>query len=209
MFSPPLKDQMFTGIVEEVGEVKALVKTPVGMRLEIGAHLVLADVQIGDSISVNGCCLTVVDFKSNIFYCDVVQETLKKTNLGQFQIGEKVNLERSVKLQTRMSGHLVQGHVDGIGRILSKKLVTDNSWWVTIDAPADILRYMIYKGSITVDGVSLTIADRSTTNFSFAMIPHTAQVTTLGLKEPEEFVNLEVDLIAKYVEQLIQPFKQV
>ncbi|MBA3722935.1 MAG: riboflavin synthase [Parachlamydiaceae bacterium] len=196
---------MFTGLIEELGQIQSIQKNNQGIRFQIGAALILEDAKIGDSISVNGCCLTITDLKEKKFYCDAVPETIEKTNFSKLQIGDKVNLERSVKLQDRLGGHLVQGHVDNVGQIIEKKALKDGSWWVTISAPSSILRYVILKGSITVDGVSLTITERSDTFFSFAMIPHTAQVTNLGLKNVGDLVNLECDMIAKYVEHLLIP----
>jgi riboflavin synthase len=197
---------MFTGIVEELGDIQAIEWHTQGARFHIQASLVLEDVKVGDSLCVNGCCLTVVRHEGKTWTCDVVQETLNRTNLKYLKVGDRVNLERSVRYQDRLGGHLVQGHVDETGQILYKKSLSDGSWWVTIAASPTILRYAVYKGSIAVDGVSLTIADLQKTNFSFAMIPHTAQVTTLGFKQIGDSVNLEVDLMAKYVERLIHPF---
>ncbi len=200
---------MFTGIVEELGIIQAIEWHSQGARFHIQASLVLEDVKIGDSLSVNGCCLTVVKHDSNRWTCDVVQETLNRTNLKHLKVGDRVNLERSVRYQDRLGGHLVQGHIDEAGQILDKQPLSDGSWWVTIQASPAILRYAVYKGSIAVDGVSLTIADLQKTQFSFAMIPHTAQVTSLGYKQKGDAVNLEVDLMAKYVERFVSPFLSV
>lgn len=197
---------MFTGIVEELGDIQAIEKHAQGARFHIGAMLVLEGVKIGDSLSVDGCCLTVIKHKSNVWTCDVVQETLDRTTLKFLQVGDRVNLERSVRLQDRLGGHLVQGHIDETGEVLSKQLLTDGSWWVTIRPSTPFLRYAVCKGSITVDGVSLTIAGLQETSFSFAMIPHTAQNTTLGFKQAGDLVNLEADIMAKYVERFMQPF---
>ncbi|MBS0272787.1 MAG: riboflavin synthase [Proteobacteria bacterium] len=197
---------MFTGIVEELGAIQAIDWHEQGARFSIQAALVLEDVKIGDSLSVNGCCLTVVNKQSNHWTCDVVQETLNRTNLKLLKVGDLVNLERAVCYQDRLGGHLVQGHIDETGKILDKHPLSDSSWWVTIHASPAIMRYIIYKGSIAVDGVSLTIADLKESSFSFAMIPHTAQITTLGFKQNGDEVNLEVDLMAKYVERFISPF---
>lgn len=197
---------MFTGIVEELGHIQSIEWHTQGARFHIQASLVLEDVKLGDSLSVNGCCLTVVKHEGKTWTCDVVQETLNRTNLKYLKVGDRVNLERSVRYQDRLGGHLVQGHIDETGQILHKKPLSDGSWWVTIAATPAILRYAVHKGSIAVDGVSLTIADLQKTNFSFAMIPHTAKVTTLGFKEIGDSVNLEVDLMAKYIERLVHPF---
>lgn len=195
---------MFTGIVEELGVIKSLSKHLEGARLQIEAQKVLSDVSIGDSISVNGCCLTVVEYHPTHWSCDIVKETLQKTTFPHLEVGDRVNLERSVRLQDRLGGHLVQGHVDGLGKIKAKNDLKDGSWWVTIETPPDLLRYIIQKGSIAVDGVSLTVADVKDSTFSFAMIPHTAAVTSLGYKSTGSLVNLEVDMIAKYIERLIR-----
>lgn len=200
---------MFTGIVEELGTIQAIEWHAQGARFHIQASTVLEDVKVGDSLCVNGCCLTVVKHESNQWTCDVVQETLNRTNLKHLRVGDRVNLERSVRYQDRLGGHLVQGHIDETGQILDKKPLSDGSWWVTIAASPEILRYSVYKGSIAVDGVSLTIADLQQNHFSFAMIPHTAQATTLGFKQTGESVNLEVDLMAKYVERFVRPFLSV
>lgn len=190
---------MFTGIVEELGKIISISPQKNGIKIEIAATLVTSDTKVGDSIAVNGCCLTVIDHTPHSFKCDIVEETIQKTCFNQLKKDDKINLERSVKLHDRLSGHLVQGHVDGVGKIISKKPYQDGSWWVTISAPSSLLQYLIYKGSITVDGVSLTIAELNTDSFSFAMIPHTTNVTTLGFKQEGVDVNLEIDMIAKYV----------
>ena len=196
---------MFTGIVEELGTVQAIEWHTKGARFHIQASIVLEESKIGDSLSVNGCCLTIIDRQANHWTCDVVQETLNRTNLKYLKVGDRINLERAIRYQDRLGGHLVQGHIDETGKITSKTSLPDGSWWVTISANPAILRYLIFKGSIAVDGVSLTIADLTENAFSFAMIPHTAHVTTLGFKQQEEEVNLEVDLLAKYIERLIHP----
>ncbi len=193
---------MFTGIVEELGSVKALRRDAGAARLTISASAVLESTAIGDSICVNGVCLTVVEMNRNDFSADVAVETLKVTNLGELKIGAKVNLERALQLSARIGGHLVSGHVDAVGRIREKR-EEGNGWRIFIDAPADVLRYIIKKGSIAVDGISLTIADVDTSGFSIAMIPHTAKLTTLGFKAAGDSVNLESDIIGKYVERLL------
>jgi riboflavin synthase len=197
--------KVFTGIIEELGTVQGIDWHKQGARFYIQASTVLEDVRIGDSLSVNGCCLTVINRQSAQWTCDVVQETLNRTNLRLLKIGDRINLERAVRYQDRLGGHLVQGHIDETGKILNKHPLSDGSWWITIAASPNIMRYVIYKGSIAVDGVSLTIADLQDTSFSFAMIPHTAQMTTLGFKQSGDEVNLEVDLIAKYVEHFVYP----
>lgn len=201
---------MFTGIIEELGRIKSIELSPTGSAyLQVYASLVLKDLKIGDSVAVNGCCLTVVDFQSDFWCCDIVKESLYRTNLGHLQVGDVVNLERPLQWHGRLHGHLVQGHVDGIASIQSKNSLHDGSWWVTIEADPSILRYVVHKGSIAVDGISLTVAELTENTFSIAMIPHTTQMTTLGFKSPGAVVNLEVDLMAKYAERLLafaQPF---
>ncbi|HEV7526714.1 MAG TPA: riboflavin synthase [Acidimicrobiia bacterium] len=194
---------MFTGIVEELGRVRAITPNAGGARLEIDATVVLADATIGASIAVNGCCLTVVEVADSSWAADAVVETLARTNLGELAPGDPVNLERPVRLADRMGGHLVQGHVDGTGTVHSRAPQTDGSELFRFDAPDDILRYVVHKGSITVDGISLTVAAVHDDGFAVAVIPHTLAVTTLGARDPGARVNLEVDLIAKYVERLL------
>lgn len=199
---------MFTGIVEEMGAVSAMEKTLAGTRLTIMASTVMSDLKLGDSVSVNGTCLTVVTKDERNFSVEVSPETLSVTTLGQLTAGAPVNLERAMKLHERIGGHLVAGHVDGVGTIRNRHQ-EGNAIFFTIEAPREILRYCIVKGSITVDGISLTINDVTEKGFSVAIIPHTAKVTTLGLKQPGDTVNLESDLIGKYVERLLQERDQL
>jgi riboflavin synthase len=194
---------MFTGIVEELGRVGSVVPNEGGSRLVIEACRVLDDAELGASIAVNGCCLTVVAFDEHTWSADAVIETLARTNLGDLTPGAVVNLERPLRLADRLGGHLVQGHVDATGTLRARDPQPDGSTLVTFEAPAEVLRYVVHKGSITVDGVSLTVARRDDAAFSVALIPHTLEVTTLGRRSPGERVNLEVDLIAKYVEALM------
>jgi riboflavin synthase len=184
---------MFTGIVEELGHVIALE----GDRIRIGARAVLDSARIGDSTSVNGCCLTVVALGDGWWEADVTGETLDRTNLGDLRPGDPVNLERPVRLEDRLGGHLVQGHVDGVGTIV--EVAPD----LRVTAPSALLRYLVEKGSITVDGISLTVVQPTADGFTVAVIPHTAAVTTLGSKGIGARVNLEVDVVAKYVERLL------
>ena len=193
---------MFTGIVEELGSVKALRRDAGAARLTVSASLVLGGTVLGDSISVNGVCLTVVEMGKSEFSADVALETLKVTNLGELSVGQQVNLERAMQLSARIGGHLVSGHVDAVGRIRAKKQ-EGNSWRIIIDTPAPALRYIIKKGSVAIDGISLTVADVDASGFSIAMIPHTAKLTTLGSKHAGDSVNLETDIIGKYVEKLL------
>ena len=195
---------MFTGIIEELGSVKAIEHNAGGARMTLNAAAVLDDVVLGASIAVNGCCLTVVDFDAAAgwWVADAVTESLERTNLGDLAAGDSVNLERPVRLNDRLGGHLVQGHVDATGVIAGKDANTDGSMTLRVDAPAAVMRYVVEKGSITVDGVSLTVVDALETQFSIAVIPHTQLVTTLGPKPIGARVNLEIDVVAKYVERL-------
>ena len=194
---------MFTGIVEEMGGITVMNKSLSGAKLTILASTVMSDLKIGDSVSVNGICLTVVSRSERDFSVEVSPETLSVTTLGSFAVGMPVNLERAMKLNERIGGHLVAGHVDGVGVIRSRQQDA-NAIIFTIAAPPEILRYCVPKGSITVDGISLTINAVTEQGFSVAIIPHTAKVTILGLKQVNDTVNLESDLIGKYVERLLQ-----
>ena len=194
---------MFSGIVEEMGAITVLGKTLAGTKLTILASIVMGDLKIGDSVSVNGTCLTVISRSDRDFSVEVSPETLSVTTLGLLNPGTPVNLERAMRLNERIGGHLVAGHVDGIGVIRSRHQDA-NAIVFAIGAPPEILRYCVAKGSITVDGISLTINDVNEKGFSVAIIPHTAKVTTLGLKQVNDPVNLESDLIGKYVERLLQ-----
>jgi len=189
---------MFTGIVEEMGTLTAGEAAPGGIRLVFEAGTVIDGTRVGDSISVNGCCLTVVDIGPGRWAADAVPETLSRTNLGALRPGDRVNLERSVSVGSRLGGHLVQGHVDGVGQIT--RVAPD----LEVQAPEPVLRYLVEKGSVTVDGVSLTVVAVTDHSFRVAVIPHTLAVTTLGLKGTGDQVNLEVDVIAKYAERLLQ-----
>lgn len=193
---------MFTGLVEEIGNVLNSQRHSKGVRLEVGATQVLTDLRIGDSISVNGCCLTVVGLTPTSFSCDIVATTWEITCLCDLNTGDLVNLERAMSPLKRFGGHIVQGHIDGVGTVAQKEPQADNSTLIRIEVPEPMLRYVIQKGSVAVDGVSLTVASCNKESFSFAMIPHTASVTILGRKEVGKRVNVEVDLIAKYVEKL-------
>jgi riboflavin synthase len=184
---------MFTGIVEELGTIAAVS----GDRVRIAARLVLEDAKTGDSIAVDGCCLTVVDQGDGWWEADVSAETRKRTTLGDRTPGDPVNLERPVRAQDRLGGHIVQGHVDGVGEIV------DPAPDLRVRMPRELLRYIVEKGSITVDGVSLTVVDVLDDGFTVALIPHTEAVTTLGTKGPGDGVNLEVDVTVKYVERLL------
>jgi riboflavin synthase len=211
---------MFTGLVEELGTVRAVIPNavrsgsrrldrgdtpcpPGGARLEIEATTVLDDAELGASIAVNGCCLTAVELGEGWWAADAVEETLRRTCLGALAAGDRVNLERPVRPADRLGGHIVQGHVDGVGEIAQRETLDDGSTRVVIAADDTVLRYVVEKGSIAVDGVSLTVVAVDEKTFEFALIPHTATVTTLGIKGAGDPVNLEVDLVAKYVERLM------
>ncbi|HLN77049.1 MAG TPA: riboflavin synthase [Nocardioidaceae bacterium] len=195
---------MFTGIVEELGVVEGVVDQHDAVRLTVRGPHVTLDAGLGDSIAVNGCCLTVAERDRETFTADVMRETLLKTSLGGLAPGDRVNLERAVTPQTRLGGHIVQGHVDGTGEIVRR---TPSEHWevVEISLPSDIARYLVQKGSITVDGISLTVVEVGADSFTVSLIPETLARTTLGLKRPGDRVNLEVDVIAKYVERLLDP----
>jgi len=196
---------MFTGIVEELGTVEAIEDQGDAVRLSVRGPLVVSDAGAGDSIAVNGCCLTVVTHDDEVFTADVMRETLEKTSLGAFRPGTRVNLERAVTAEKRLGGHIVQGHVDGTGEILSR---APSEHWevVAIALPDGMGRYLVDKGSITVDGVSLTVVDATDDSFTVSLIPETLARTTLGLKQPGDTVNLEVDVIAKHVEKLVRAY---
>jgi riboflavin synthase len=193
---------MFTGIVEEIGQIKAVQRNVESVRLTIAATKVLNDVKLGDSIAVNGVCLTVTEFTPTSFVADVMPETMKRSNLGSLALGARVNLERALKLSDRLGGHIVSGHIDGMGQIVGKKQ-DDNAIWIHIGAPPQILKYIIEKGSVAIDGISLTVAYVDDSSFKVSIIPHTQDETTLvSLKEGTR-VNLENDLTAKYIEKFL------
>jgi riboflavin synthase len=194
---------MFTGIVEELGTVAGLVDLGDAARLSVRGPLVGSDAGSGDSIAVNGVCLTVVEADADGFTADVMKETLNRSSLGALAQGDPVNLERAATLRTRLGGHLVQGHVDGVGEIIGRQ--TSENWEVvTVSLPPGLARYVVEKGSITVDGVSLTVSAVSADRFEVSLIPTTLKVTTLGHKGTGAPVNLEVDVVAKYVEKLLE-----
>ncbi|MFD3871490.1 riboflavin synthase [Streptomyces sp. NPDC058623] len=193
---------MFTGIVEELGEVTAVEPLAEASRFRLRGPVVTEGAKHGDSIAVNGVCLTVVESADGEFTADVMQETLNRSSLGSLTQGSRVNLERPMALGGRLGGHLVQGHVDGTGEILAR---TPSEHWelVKVALPAHLARYVVEKGSITVDGVSLTVVDAGADHFTISLIPTTLALTTLGIKQPGDPVNLEVDVLAKYVERLM------
>ncbi|MDU2123801.1 MAG: riboflavin synthase [Clostridium celatum] len=193
---------MFTGIIEELGVIQEIKKGSKSSKLLIKANKVLESTKVGDSICTNGVCLTVTDLKINSFEADIMAETLRRSNLGDLKVGSKVNLERALTLQSRLGGHIVSGHIDGTGEVISL-VKEDNATWVTIKTTNDILRYIVLKGSITIDGISLTVAYVDDKSFKVSIIPHTAQETTLLNKTNGDTVNLECDVISKYVEKLM------
>lgn len=193
---------MFTGLVEELGKVKAIVRGPRSVRLTVTARNVLADVKIGDSIAVNGTCLTVVDYSDNWFTADVMPETVERTVLAKFRLGDTVNLERTLAIGDRFGGHIVSGHIDGVG-IIRDMQKDDNAVVIRIEAGPEVMRYIIKKGSIAVDGISLTVVNYGNDWFTVSLIPHTASMTTLGIKSAGSLVNLETDVVGKYVEKLL------
>jgi riboflavin synthase len=189
---------MFTGIIEETGIARV-----VGARLTVECRIVLSDIHPGASIAVNGVCLTAVDIGQDSFSADLAPETLRRSNLGDLRVGSRVNLERPVSLAQRLSGHIVQGHVDGTGEFLSMDQLGDDNWWLRIRVPPELDRYLVFKGSIAIDGISLTIAAIEDCVLSVTVIPHTYHHTTLGTRAPGERVNLECDMLAKHVEKLL------
>ena len=196
---------MFTGIIEELGTVQRIERGASGARLTIAAKTVLEGTKLGDSIATNGVCLTVVSLTSDSFSADVMAESLRRSNLGALQTGSPVNLERAMPLNGRFGGHIVSGHIDGTGTIASQKR-EDNAVWVTVRTAASLLRYIVEKGSIAIDGVSLTVAAVDESSFAVSIIPHTGAQTILLDKKPGETVNLECDVIGKYVEKLFAPY---
>ncbi len=192
---------MFTGIIEETGKIKNVVRGVRSVVVEVEAALVTEGTKVGDSIATNGVCLTVTVVTPTGFRADVMPETMERSNLGLLRPGDRVNLERALCLNSRLGGHLVAGHVDGTGRIVGMDR-DDTVIWITVSAPERILRYIIEKGSVAVDGVSLTVAYVDGEVFKVSVIPHTQQETTLTKKRPGDVVNLENDMIARYVEKL-------
>ena len=196
---------MFTGIVEELGTVSDLYDHDGGIRLTISCELAITDSTLGSSIAVNGCCLTVVNQTATSWTADVQPESLLRTTLGELKIGDRVNLERPVRLSDRLGGHIVQGHIDGIAKVVSRDREPDGSVRFTLSLPKRLTRYVVEKGSITLDGVSLTIVEVKDDNCGVALIAHTLASTTFGDRQPGDQVNLEVDVLAKYVESLLAP----
>ena len=195
---------MFTGIIEELGKVQRITRGGKQQRITIGCSKILEDVHMGDSIAVNGVCLTVVEHSANGFSADVMNETISRSSLGTLTVGSPVDLERAMAAGGRFGGHIVSGHIDGTGKIISMKR-EKNAVWVKIEADSSILRLIIEKGSIAIDGISLTVAEVSGSSFSVSVIPHTAEKTTLLSKKIGDIVDLENDIIGKYVQRLMEP----
>lgn len=193
---------MFTGIVEEVGTILEVIKGQHSSILKIKGNIVLEDTKIGDSIAVNGICLTVTEISGSYFKCDVVHETINRTGLKDLKSNSKVNLERALRLDKRLGGHIVSGHVDGKGTII-KIEKDDNAIWFYIEASKELLKYVVEKGSITIDGISLTVATVTDSTFGISAIPHTVKSTILSEKKVGDNVNLEADILGKYVEKLL------
>ena len=194
---------MFTGIIEELGSVNGLEARPAGARLRVTCSTVLSDLTNGASIAVNGVCLTALDITADSFAADLAPETLQRSNLGALIPGSRVNLERPVTPTTRLSGHIVQGHVDATAVVESLEDLGSGNWWLTVRVPETLERYLVHKGSIAIDGISLTIASLEDSLVGVTIIPHTMSATTLGAAKPGSRVNIEVDVLAKHVEKLL------
>jgi riboflavin synthase len=194
---------MFTGIIEELGRVLELKKREVGAQITIACSAILQDTALGSSIAINGVCLTAVEVSKDRFSAELAPETLKRTNLGDLKPGSLANLERPLRATSRLDGHFVLGHVDGTGEILTLDGLGDANWWLRIRIPRELSRYVVYKGSLAVDGISLTVAEVDQDVVGFTIIPHTWANTNLHTYQPGARVNLEVDILAKYVEKLL------
>ena len=194
---------MFTGIIEELGRVASIESQPDAIRLTISCNKVLSDLGRGDSISCSGTCLTAIEIDEKGFTADVMLETLKRSSLSEVKVGDVINLERAMNHETRFGGHIVQGHVDGVGEIISREK-SENWDWVKIHIPQDLMKYVVLKGSITIDGISLTVNEVGDDHIAVSLIPETLQVTTLGYKNPGDKVNVEADVLAKHIERLMQ-----
>ncbi|MGL4791877.1 MAG: riboflavin synthase [Anaerotignaceae bacterium] len=199
---------MFTGIIEEIGAIKSIKKSGKSATLTIGGNIIFSDLKIGHSVATNGVCLTVTSINKNQFTADVMNETLSRSSLGELNIGSFVNLERAMLADGRFGGHIVSGHIDGTGKIL-KIRADDIATWYTIKTNKEIMKYIVEKGSITIDGISLTVADVKEDNFSVSIIPHTGKETTLSKKKIGDIVNLENDIVGKYVESFMKSSKGI
>lgn len=194
---------MFTGIIEETGAVESVDRREAGARIAVHAAVVLSDLEIGGSIAVNGCCLTAIEITADGFAADLSPETMARTNLGDLTPGRRVNLERPLLPTSRLSGHFVQGHVDATGEFLEVAPAGDDNWMLRVRAPQATLKYLVYKGSVTIDGISLTVARLDGDVIEVAVIPHTFRETNLADRRPGERVNLECDVLAKHIERLL------
>ena len=194
---------MFTGIIEELGKVVAIEPQADAIRLTIQGPTVASDLHRGDSIAVSGTCLTAVEFDANGFTADVMQETLNLTSLDGIKVGDPVNLERAMTAATRFCGHVVQGHVDGVGKVISRE-PSENWEWVRVQIPTELMKYVVLKGSITIDGISLTVNEVGDDFVGLSLIPETLRLTTLGYKQPGDKVNIEADVMAKHIERLLE-----
>jgi riboflavin synthase len=194
---------MFTGIIEELGKVAAIEKQPDAIRLTIACKEVLSDLKRGDSISCSGTCLTAIEIDDRGFTADVMLETIRRSSLDGVRVGDPINLERAMNATTRFGGHIVQGHVDGVGEFVSREK-SDNWDWVKIRLPQELMKYVVHKGSITLDGISLTVNDIEGDVIALSLIPETLRVTTLGYKNPGDKINVEADVLAKHVEKLME-----
>lgn len=194
---------MFTGIIEELGKVAAIEKQTDAIRLTIACSEVLGDLKRGDSISCSGTCLTAIEIDDKSFTADVMLETIRRSSLDGVKVGDPINLERAMTAATRFGGHVVQGHVDGVGEVVSREK-SDNWDWVKIRLPKDLMKYVVHKGSITLDGISLTVNDIDGDVIAVSLIPETLRVTTLGYKNPGDKVNVEADVMAKHIERLME-----
>ena len=194
---------MFTGIIEETGRIRTVTRGRHSSVLSIGAAAILSDLKTGDSVAVNGVCLTATTVDGGGFTADVMHETLNRSTLGELIAGDVVNLERAMSAGGRFGGHIVSGHIDGVGRVVSVRR-DDNAVWYTVEAPPELRRYIVEKGSIAIDGISLTVANTDARTFAVSVIPHTLSVTTLGVRRVGSGLNLETDIIGKYVESLLR-----
>ena len=191
---------MFTGIIEEIGTVQSVIKGSKSFSMIVSADVVVSDLRLGDSVNTNGACLTVTSVSGNSFTVDVMPETMRKTNLGALKPGRQVNLERALSLSSRLGGHLVSGHIDGTG-LISRVKREDNAVWISVKAGAEILRYVIPKGSVCLDGISLTVVTADVDSFEVSLIPHTMASTTLQDMKAGDTLNIECDMVAKYIEK--------
>jgi riboflavin synthase len=194
---------MFTGIIEELGEVVAIEQQPDAIRLTVKGPLVTSDIKRGDSIACSGTCLTAIEIENGTFSADVMHETLRLTSLADVKVGDPINLERAMTMQTRFGGHHVQGHVDGVGEFISRE-ASENWDWVRISVPKELMKYVVLKGSITLDGISLTVNELGDDFVGLSLIPETLKLTTLGYKKPGDKINVEVDVMAKHIERLLE-----